>query len=70
MREKFYQRNIITTTHTNYKVDYSILEINPINGYSKMFRAIIYKNGSVEDIKIAFTESNLDEQVKIWFDKQ
>ena len=50
-----------------YRIEFSELKINSINGNDKLLRAIIYKGGYVTEIKIAFNEEDLHLQVDNYF---
>ena len=54
----------------NYRIVLSELEINSINGRNRLLRAIIYKNEYIDDIKVAFEESDLQLQVFNYFNRK
>jgi len=59
-----------TVEFYNFRIEFSELEINSINGNSKLLRAIIYKNEYVSEIKIAFKEEDLQLQINNYFKQQ
>ena len=56
-----------TVEFYNYCIEFSELKINSINGKGELLRAIIYKDGYVVEIKIAFSEEDLHLQVDNYF---